>query len=334
MYTLEEGARFRVATQEDIPSLLALFNQYWEAMTGMTKFTLDDFNALFSMPGFDMASSTKVVVSPQGEMIGGVVVMDYGNPPIHPGVYGCVRAGFEGRGIGSTLIQWAEERSSQAIARCPENARVSMYLQATPAHERTIRLFEKMGMKPVRYSWFMLRKMEDAPLKPSWPQGIQIRSQVDFNDLEAILRASDDAFEDHWGYVDRSGDDERVRRFRHSIETDEDHDPSLWFLAMAGDEIAGLALCASRLGADREIGMVNTLGVRRPWRRQGLGQALLYHAFGEFYARGYRRVGLGVDTQNLSGATRLYQRVGMHVDRELVVYEKELRPGEELSKQD
>ena len=54
MYTLQEGYQFRAATQEDIPSLLELFNQYWEALTGITKFTLDDFNSIFSTPGFDM----------------------------------------------------------------------------------------------------------------------------------------------------------------------------------------------------------------------------------------------------------------------------------------
>lgn len=333
MNLLPSGYQMRPATQQDIPSLLTLFNQYWKALTGMIKFTLEDFNSIFSAPGFDMGSSAQIVSDAQGEDVAAVLVMDLGDPPIHPGVYGCVRDGWEGQGIGSYLIQWAEERAGQAVDRCPEGARVSMYLQAAPSHERTIRLFEKMEMNPVRYSWFMLRNMEESPPKPSWPAGIQVRTQTDLDNLERILRATDDAFMDHWGYVDRSGDEERIRRFRHSIETDEDHDPSLWFLAMAGDEIAGVALCASRMGADREIGMVNTLGVRRPWRRQGLGQALLYHAFSEFFARGYRRVGLGVDTQNLSGATRLYKRVGMQVDRELVVYEKELRPGEELSKQ-
>ena len=66
--------------------------------------------------------------------------------------------------------------------------------------------------------------------------------------------------------------------------------------------------------------------------RVGLGLALLQHAFGAYYSRGLRRVGLGVDTQNLSGATRLYQKAGMHVHREHVTYEIELRPGKELGK--
>jgi ribosomal protein S18 acetylase RimI-like enzyme len=81
------------------------------------------------------------------------------------------------------------------------------------------------------------------------------------------------------------------------------------------------------------MGQINTLGVRRPWRRQGLGLALLYHSFGALYQRGKRRVRLGVDAQSLTGATRLYERAGMHVDRQFTMFEKELRPGKELSRQ-
>ncbi len=79
--------------------------------------------------------------------------------------------------------------------------------------------------------------------------------------------------------------------------------------------------------------MVETLGVRRAWRDCGLGKALLLHAFGAFHRRGKHAVRLYVDSQNLTGATRLYERAGMHVERELVDYEKELRPGIELARQ-
>jgi ribosomal protein S18 acetylase RimI-like enzyme len=61
--------------------------------------------------------------------------------------------------------------------------------------------------------------------------------------------------------------------------------------------------------------------------------ALLQHSFGEFYRRGLRRAGLGVDSQNLTGAVRLYYRAGMHVARETITYEKELRAGVEMSTQ-
>lgn len=333
MTSIDETYTIRPVQEDDTSTLLDLFNGYWEAMTGIIKFTLETFENIFNTPGFNMERSTQVITTPQGELVAGVMVFDLGNPPIHPNIYGCVRKGFEGQGLGSYLLEWAENRSREAIPRCPEGVRVSMYVQTTPSHKATVDLFEKRGLTPVRYSWFMMRDLNEAFSETTWPEGIQIQTYQDFGDLEAVLRANDQAFEDHWGYVDRSGDPERIERFRHSIENDDEFDPSLWYLAMDGEEIAGLALCDPKLGPDKSTGVVNVLGVRRPWRRRGLGLALLNHAFGEFKERGYKQVGLGVDTQNLSGATRLYKKAGMQVTQEIAVYEKELRPGEELSKQ-
>jgi len=123
-------------------------------------------------------------------------------------------------------------------------------------------------------------------------------------------------------------DGEKVKEL---VET---FDPELFFLAMDEEEIAGAALCSPRFGGDPETGIVETLGVRRPWRRRGIALALLHQSFGEFYRRGHKHVGLGVDTQNLSGATRLYEKAGMHVAQEFTFYERELRPGEELARQE
>jgi mycothiol synthase len=87
------------------------------------------------------------------------------------------------------------------------------------------------------------------------------------------------------------------------------------------------------MAEDPEMGWLFGLGVRRPWRRRGLALALLHHCFGELYRRGRRKVSLGVDAQNLTGATRLYERAGMHIQRQHHQYEQELRPGRDLSTQ-
>jgi len=333
MTQLKDGYTSRPTTQDDVAVLADLLNEYWEVLTGVVKFTLDDLKNIFSSPGFDMESSLQVVLSPQGEIVACGLVSDLSSPPIHPGVYGCVRDGYERQGLGTYIINWAEKRARQAIERCPDEARVSMHLQTAPSHEATIHLLEKQGLASLRYSWIMMKDLDETPPQPEWPEGIQIQTLAEFNQLETIIKAVDKAFEDHWGYIDRSGDAERMKRLRHQIENDEEFDASLWILAMDGEEIAGVSLCDPKLGTDRETGMVDVLGVRRPWRRKGLGLALLLHTFGEFQNRGYKRVALGVDTQNLSGTTRLYKKAGMEVAREFVVYEKELRAGEELSKQ-
>ena len=81
------------------------------------------------------------------------------------------------------------------------------------------------------------------------------------------------------------------------------------------------------------MGFIEVLGVCRSWRRQGIALALLHHCFREFQARGQKRVGLGVDAASLTGATRLYEKAGMTASRQFNVFEKELRPGVDLSLQ-
>jgi ribosomal protein S18 acetylase RimI-like enzyme len=333
MTELKNGFSARAATLEDVAELTDLVNEYWEVLTGIVKFSIDELKQIFSIPGFDMESSLHVVISPQGEIVACGIVLDLNNPPVHPNVYGCVRQGYEGRGLGKYILNWAEKRAAQALQRCPDHARVSMHVQTAPSHQATVHLLKKQGLTPVRYSWIMMKDLDEPLPKPNWPEGIRIRTFADYNHLETIIMAVNEAFKDHWGYVDRSGDAEWMRRYRHQIENDPDFDPSLWILAMDGEEIAGVSLCHPKLGTDRETGTVEPLGVRRPWRRKGLGLALLQHTFGEFQERSYQRVALSVDTQNLSGATRLYKKAGMQVAREFVVYEKELRAGEEISKQ-
>jgi ribosomal protein S18 acetylase RimI-like enzyme len=92
-----------------------------------------------------------------------------------------------------------------------------------------------------------------------------------------------------------------------------------------------MSLCLQHASEDKELGWVDTLGVRRPWRKHGLGLALLRHSFSEYYQRGFRKVGLGVDASSLTGAVRLYEKAGMHVHRQYDRYEKVLRDGVELA---
>ena len=100
--------------------------------------------------------------------------------------------------------------------------------------------------------------------------------------------------------------------------------PDMSFVALAGDEIAGVCLCATHESGERGYGWVGILGVRPPWRRRGLGEALLRTAFRAFAAEGATRVGLGVDGENTTGAVRLYERAGMRVIRRYDTYERRL----------
>jgi mycothiol synthase len=118
--------------------------------------------------------------------------------------------------------------------------------------------------------------------------------------------------------------DETFEEWAHWHVERDSYDPTLWFLAVAGDELAGFSLC--RIDpVDPNAGYISLLGVRRPWRRQGLGEALLLRSFAAFRERGLTRGTLGVDASSITGATRLYERAGMRVYRDTVFLERAVR---------
>jgi mycothiol synthase len=100
-----------------------------------------------------------------------------------------------------------------------------------------------------------------------------------------------------------------------------DVDPTLWFLIREGDDVAAV-VCnePNRNGG----GYVGAIGVPRAWPGKGLGCTLLLRTFAEFYARGVPRVTLGVDAESPTGATKLYESVGMTTENSAAVYEKAL----------
>jgi ribosomal protein S18 acetylase RimI-like enzyme len=162
------------------------------------------------------------------------------------------------------------------------------------------------------------------PAPASFPEGIELRPFVREEHARAVLDAQNESFRDHWGHHDLSFEQWAPRKFGRK-----DFDPTLWMIAWQGDAIAGFSQNRYRQG----IGWIGTLGVRRPWRKRGLGEALLLHSFAEFYRRGTTTIGLGVDAQNPTGATQLYQKVGMRAVSEFMFYEKELRPGREIDEE-
>jgi mycothiol synthase len=207
------------------------------------------------------------------------------------------------------------------MPNAPENARVVVQHYVNSANEGARRLLEDLGYGPVRGVYVMETSLREAPRQPLWPGGISVRTFVPGQDELATFEAVEDAFRDTWGRPRGTFD-----RFV-GITQRESFDPALWFLAMDGDEIAGVTFCKTLAGG----GWVDVVGVRRPWRNRGLGLALLRHALAEYQRRDIRKVALSVDAESITGAPRLYKRAGMRVRESYIVYLKELRPGTDLS---
>lgn len=326
------GLLIRPARMDDLEAAHRLFDVCAHTMIGRSEATLDEVRTEWLLPDFDLASSTRVVEGPYGQLIGYVEVWDNNPLPVSVWVWGRVHPDFEGLGIGTELMNWAEQRARQAIDRVPPDLRVVIQAGTHSQYEPGHQLLKAQGMSLIRHFWTMAVDLDREPERVQWPAGIQVRNMTGIDQVPQVLHAVRDAFRDHWGYIEQPFEAE-LERWLHFLNHEEDFDPTLHFLAMDGDEIAGMSLCWPKTAGDPGMGWVSTLGVRRQWRRKGLGLALLHHSFGEFYRRGQRSVGLGVDSESLTGATRLYEKAGMRPIRQFDKYEKELRPGRDLSTQ-
>src|SRR5258708_712808 len=273
-------------------------------------------------PNCDMENDAGVVSARGGRVVG---YADMGQGE-HTRVYALVRVlpEYVDRGIVEPLFDLSEQWARQQIPQAKPEARITLNHFASSRNQKEQRLFEQLGMKEIRRHWRMEIELDEAPPEPHWPEQVFVRTFVPGRDERAVFDTDDEAFQDHWGHLPGN-----FEEWKHWTVERENFDPSLWFLAFDGVEMAGISLCTYQL----DSGWVDTLAVRRPWRRKGLGMALLQHAFAEFYRPDSHKVGLGVDSQNLTGATRLYKRAGMHFARESIPYEKELRPRRQLSNQ-
>jgi len=215
------------------------------------------------------------------------------------------------------------EVASELVAAAEEHARAKVaapvlrgYVQGDEPVLRDV--FDAAGWHPIRYSFQMRIELTDDLPEPSWPEGLTPRS-IRPGEEERVYEAHMDAFADHWDFRRQPIEDWRSYTVGHH-----GFDPTLYWLVEDGDELAGFTLNSWHFSGDPQFGWVGILGVRPPWRKRGLGTALLQHSFRDFRDRGATRVGLGVDAENTTGAVRLYERAGMRAVRRIDTYEKTL----------
>jgi mycothiol synthase len=218
----------------------------------------------------------------------------------------CVHPDHRGHGIGSALLDraelWANERGLRRF-------------QVHVVNDGGRELVEARGHRLVRYFWRMEIELDEPPAEPSALDGYELREYSPGDDDEELHALQQQAFAAHWEFTP-----EPLADWLHWRKERSDYDPAFWRLAVAGDELAGAALAFG----DRGFGWILELGVLPAHRKHGLGVALLQSAFRALVERGNRRIGLEVDSENETGATRLYERAGMHVTRRYATYEKRL----------
>jgi mycothiol synthase len=214
-----------------------------------------------------------------------------------------------------------EERCRQIAAGHPPGRKL-LQLDAVDGSVLRESVLRTRGYEPVRYGFQMVRPtLDDLPDAPL-PEGLEIRP-VQPDQLRQIFDAEVEAFRDHWGASIPTDAD-----FEQFVTDPVQANHALWRVAWDGDEVAGMvrgfinAKENERFG--RKRGYVENISVRRPWRRRGLARALIAATITGLREAGMTEGALGVDTENPSGALRLYESCGFVVTRREAVYRKPL----------
>lgn len=297
----------RPPRDDEFDAMLELMNAHQLAAFGEAVATADELRGWLTAPSVDVQRDIRVLER-DGRLIG---YADVDSNREEPPVWWCdvkVAPDAEADEVLSELVGWLDARA--------ETGRLRVWTSEDDA--RIVGAFTALDFEPIRHSYRMEIALVAEQRTPVWPDGITVR-----NATAADHRSVHEAVVEVWRDTNDPYDDTFEEWAHWNVER-ESYDPSLWFVAHAGGELAGFSVCR-RDDVDASAGYVGLLGVRRPWRRQGLGEALLLRSFQAFRERRLTRGTLGVDASSVTGATRLYERAGMRVYRTTVFLERPAR---------
>ena len=316
------GVTFRhLRAPDDFPAMNEIANAYRRAV-GMSFTTTDEQMAEFYATATRFEPARDVAIAERdGRMIGYVrsglnvegtgrhvyELVPFLDPAVDPDpVYPAMLALIEGHIQGLAAADPA-----------PDKVVATFGGDAAPALEQ---LVLAAGFRPVRHGYSMVRPHVEDLLESDLPGGLEIRP-VRPEDVRAIWDAEVEAFRDAYGFIEPTDDD-----YQRFLTDPNDSQTDLWQVAWDGDRVAGQvrafinALENEQL--DRKRGYTEHISVGRPWRRQGVARALIGASIRALRERGMTETALGVDTENVSGALRLYEACGYVPEARTTTYEK------------
>jgi ribosomal protein S18 acetylase RimI-like enzyme len=316
MPIFKQDYSIQAATEAFLPAIYDLMVASDIAEYGVADTDITDITEAWQAKGFSLASDSWLALMPDQTLAGYGAVHRLGTVDVQAEAY--IHPQHINTDIVATFLRLIELRARQELEAAPPETKVVLVSWTNATNSSSQHIHLEQGFSLVRYFARMELEMQQAPLEPNLPAGIAIRPFVFGQDDFTVYQAIEESFSDHWGHIPESFEEWSHRKFKQIK-----FDPSFWFVATADSEIVGVSLGR----AQPSEGSINSLGIKRDWRKRGIGMALLRHSFGKFYQQGQRFVRLSVDTESLTDATRLYEQAGMRVARKFARYEKTLREG-------
>jgi mycothiol synthase len=221
-------------------------------------------------------------------------------------------------GIGQVLFGWSVDRAHERLAGVTHGLPTAVRAHGEVEDEGRRRLYAQFGFEPARFTDELLQPLDgDLPaVQP--PEGITLLPWPDDRD-EELRHLRNETFRDHWG--SSSVDAE----LWHDLVRGHNHRPDLSLIAVDADDVAvGLSVNwfypEDTEVTGRKDGIIAILGTRRAWRGRGVASALIARSLAVFVEAGLDHALIEVDTENPSGAARLYRSLGFEPVRRSVTY--------------
>ncbi len=313
-----------VRGEEDYPALAEMINECNAADDVEQRFTLEDFTHEFNhLPNFDPQSDALLVE--KGDKVVGVAPVFWRQLDDRDWV-AMLRLSFAPASrdpqVMAAALNWAEEHAHSRYTG-PDGAPRYFQIWCPSTSPYKSQLAEDNGYTVARYFYLMLYSPLGNFPEAKLPEGVELRP-VKPEHTRVIWDAMTEAFRDHWGHPAQAEED--YERWVHSPHLD----PSLWRVAwdVKSNEVAGVSVNSIFPKENEQNGFkrgwIDTLGVRRPWRKRGVAGALIVDSLKGLRERGMTEGVLGVDAENPTGALRLYEKIGFKAFRKSMVYRKEL----------
>ncbi|HLF27172.1 MAG TPA: GNAT family N-acetyltransferase [Anaerolineae bacterium] len=316
------GYTWRPPRREDLPALHQMMLAADKADDKDWADSLEDMQTRFDDPWSNPATDARLAVIPDGQVaaMARIFINPQPEDECRAFMWSEVHPAHRGRGLEEYALNWMEARSRQRLQTLPAELPRLLRTSCLDSQPDNIARLEQLGFRPGRYFYRMRRDLhQPIPDKPL-PEGLTLRT-FSLELSRAMLDALNEAFRDHWSFeLVTAADWEMFFLKRSSFR------PELTFVVMDGEQVAGLSYntVSPEDNARRGIneGVIAELAVRRPWRKRGVATALLCQSMRAFKAEGLDYAMLGVDTENLSGALRLYESIGFRPHQRIISFDK------------
>jgi len=324
---LPENFKMRSPKQEEAEKVALMFNRFEMFTEGEKSSTAEVLAKIWKFPGFNLTEDARIIIDGEGNPLGYTAVWNDTKPHVQNFIVQKFDPEYIGSAIEETLMDWAVEKAHSNISKAPDDAQVFIGQTINSILNEKIERLKNRGFSEKRYFWRMGIDLNNKNGEEvEFPEDIEVTTHSARQNLMDIVKCDRKCFSDHWGYTE-SPLDEEFKEWEYWIKMEPFYDPDYWFLACSGDEIVGMSLCMNGMTIDNQIGYLDSVCVRKDFRKRGIASALLKHSFKELEKAGRDKAYLHVDADSLTGALKLYESVGMKENQRSTKLEMIIREG-------